>query len=66
MLFTWKKFIMIRDLIKKILFIYIYIYIYIYINNVTLLVRVSLTLSRHPSVSSTAPDRSSRLYLVSV
>ena len=53
--------------------VYIYIYIYIYIfglyiyrhYHVTLPARISLALSRHPSQSSIAPWRSSRLYPIS-
>ena len=40
--------------------------IYLYHHHVLLPAQISLTLSRHPSLSSIAPERSSRLYLVSV
>ena len=43
----------------------LYIYIYIYIYHVPPQAWISLTLFRHPSLSSIAPDRSSRLHPVS-
>ena len=47
-----------------IVYIYIYIYIYIY-HHVVPLARISLTLSRHFSLSSIASGRSSELHPVS-
>ena len=53
-----------QQIISMLLYIYIYIYIYIY-HHVTLVAWISLTLSRHSSLSFIALGRSSGQHPVS-